>query len=118
MKQMEERYKKYLEKAKSVIRTLDPKQNQGAAPEIQALKNQLQEQDRLFHSLEVISMLFSRYFVFPWCFLGIDCASLILTMLCFKCMLFGAFFRKNMKKQRVKEKWRRSLSLVPGTIWE
>ncbi|PKU32321.1 hypothetical protein llap_17375 [Limosa lapponica baueri] len=52
MKQMEERYKKYLEKAKSVIRTLDPKQNQGAAPEIQALKNQLQEQDRMFHSLE------------------------------------------------------------------
>uniref|UniRef100_A0A2K5CN07 Calponin-homology (CH) domain-containing protein n=1 Tax=Aotus nancymaae TaxID=37293 RepID=A0A2K5CN07_AOTNA len=49
MKQMEERYKKYLEKAKSVIRT---KQNQGAAPEIQALKNQLQERDRLFHSLE------------------------------------------------------------------
>ncbi|NXD11642.1 HOOK3 protein, partial [Nothocercus nigrocapillus] len=63
MKQMEERYKKYLEKAKSVIRTLDPKQNQGAAPEIQALKNQLQEQDRLFHSLEVISMLFNRYLV-------------------------------------------------------
>ncbi|XP_074424255.1 protein Hook homolog 3-like isoform X4 [Larus michahellis] len=52
MKQMEERYKKYLEKAKSVIRTLDPKQNQGTAPEIQALKNQLQEQDRMFHSLE------------------------------------------------------------------
>ncbi|XP_008590197.1 PREDICTED: protein Hook homolog 3-like [Galeopterus variegatus] len=35
-----------------VIRTLDPKQNQGAAPEIQALKNQLQERERLFHSLE------------------------------------------------------------------
>uniref|UniRef100_A0A4X2KHY8 Protein Hook homolog 3 n=1 Tax=Vombatus ursinus TaxID=29139 RepID=A0A4X2KHY8_VOMUR len=52
MKQMEERYKKYLEKAKSVIRTLDPKQNQGAAPEIQALKNQLQERDRMFLSLE------------------------------------------------------------------
>ncbi|XP_064258947.1 protein Hook homolog 3 isoform X4 [Passer domesticus] len=52
MKQMEERYKKYLEKAKSVIRTLDPKQNQGAAPEIQALKNQLQERDRMLHSLE------------------------------------------------------------------
>ncbi|XP_075595065.1 protein Hook homolog 3-like isoform X5 [Balearica regulorum gibbericeps] len=51
MKQMEERYKKYLEKAKSVIRTLDPKQNQGTAPEIQALKNQLQERDRMFHSL-------------------------------------------------------------------
>ncbi|KAJ8338911.1 hypothetical protein SKAU_G00356970 [Synaphobranchus kaupii] len=52
MKQMEERYKKYLEKAKSVIRTLDPKQNQGSAPEVQALKNQLQERDRMLHSLE------------------------------------------------------------------
>ncbi|XP_041741218.1 protein Hook homolog 3 isoform X4 [Coregonus clupeaformis] len=52
MKQMEERYKKYLEKAKSVIRTLDPKQNQGSAPEVQALKNQLQEKDRMLHSLE------------------------------------------------------------------
>ncbi|XP_031746105.1 protein Hook homolog 3 isoform X2 [Xenopus tropicalis] len=52
MKQMEERYKKYLEKAKSVIRTLDPKQNQGTGPEIQALKNQLQERDKMFVSLE------------------------------------------------------------------
>ncbi|MBZ3884020.1 Protein Hook-like protein 3 [Sciurus carolinensis] len=39
-------------KAEDVIRTLDPKQNQGAAPEIQALKNQLQERERLFYSLE------------------------------------------------------------------
>ncbi|KAK5851860.1 hypothetical protein PBY51_023378 [Eleginops maclovinus] len=52
MKQMEERYKKYLEKAKSVIRTLDPKQHQGSGPEVQALKNQLQEKDRMLHSLE------------------------------------------------------------------
>nr|XP_033772758.1 protein Hook homolog 3 isoform X2 [Geotrypetes seraphini] len=52
MKQMEERYKKYLEKAKSVIRTLDPKQNQGTVPELQALKNQLQERDRMILSLE------------------------------------------------------------------
>uniref|UniRef100_A0A672JZ97 Protein Hook homolog 3 n=1 Tax=Sinocyclocheilus grahami TaxID=75366 RepID=A0A672JZ97_SINGR len=52
MKQMEERYKKYLEKAKSVIRTLDPKQNQGSAPEVQALKNQLHERERIIHSLE------------------------------------------------------------------
>ncbi|XP_064415232.1 protein Hook homolog 3 [Latimeria chalumnae] len=52
MKQMEERYKKYLEKAKSVIRTLDPKQNQGAAPEVQALKNQLQEKERMLHTVE------------------------------------------------------------------
>ncbi|CDQ95864.1 unnamed protein product [Oncorhynchus mykiss] len=53
MKQMEDRYKKYLEKAKSVIRTLDPKQNQGSAPEVQTLKNQLQERERMLHSLEV-----------------------------------------------------------------
>lgn len=92
MKQMEERYKKYLEKAKSVsasfinegskdegfssgqtvsrgnpgktrictsqvIRTLDPKQNQGSGPEVQALKNQLQEKERMLHSLEVIGLL-------------------------------------------------------------
>ncbi|XP_041431199.1 protein Hook homolog 3 isoform X4 [Xenopus laevis] len=55
MKQMEERYKKYLEKAKSVIRTLDPKQNQGTGPEIQALKNQLQERDKMFVSLEALN---------------------------------------------------------------
>ncbi|XP_075885203.1 protein Hook homolog 3 isoform X2 [Nelusetta ayraudi] len=52
MKLMEERYKKYLEKAKSVIRTLDPKQNQGSGPEVQALKNQLQEKERMLNSLE------------------------------------------------------------------
>ena len=39
---MEERYKKYIEKAKSVIKTLDPKQNPSGAPEVSALKNQLQ----------------------------------------------------------------------------
>uniref|UniRef100_A0A8C6LVD0 Hook microtubule tethering protein 3 n=1 Tax=Nothobranchius furzeri TaxID=105023 RepID=A0A8C6LVD0_NOTFU len=55
MKQMEDRYKKYLEKAKSVIRTLDPKQNQGSGPEVQALKNQLQEKERMLHSLETKS---------------------------------------------------------------
>ncbi|XP_041050250.1 protein Hook homolog 3 isoform X3 [Carcharodon carcharias] len=56
MKQMEDRYKKYLEKAKSVIRTLDPKQNQGAAPEVQSLKNQLQEKERMLHSLSGMAL--------------------------------------------------------------
>lgn len=36
-----------------VIRTLDPKQNQGSGPEVQALKNQLQEKEKMLHSLEV-----------------------------------------------------------------
>ncbi|XP_071952814.1 protein Hook homolog 3-like isoform X10 [Antedon mediterranea] len=52
MKAMEERYKKYLEKAKAVIRTLDPKHNPGSAPEIQALKSQLQEKQRTIEHLE------------------------------------------------------------------
>ncbi|CAH1774314.1 unnamed protein product [Owenia fusiformis] len=52
MKAMEERYKKYLEKAKSVIKALDSKQNPGNAPEIQALKNQLAEKDKLIEHLE------------------------------------------------------------------
>ena len=47
-----------------VIRTLDPKQNQGAAPEIQALKNQLQERDRQFHSLEVVYYNVIRHLIF------------------------------------------------------
>lgn len=36
---------------------MDPKQNQGSGPEVQALKNQLQEKDRMLHSLEVIEGL-------------------------------------------------------------
>lgn len=55
-----------------VIRTLDPKQNQGAAPEIQALKNQLQERDRMFHSLEVVILMFPGRCLFPHWFLGVD----------------------------------------------
>lgn len=52
MQGMEERYKKYIEKAKSVIKTLDPKQNPNAAPEVSALRSQLNEKDRLIETLE------------------------------------------------------------------
>uniref|UniRef100_A0A672GWP1 Calponin-homology (CH) domain-containing protein n=1 Tax=Salarias fasciatus TaxID=181472 RepID=A0A672GWP1_SALFA len=51
MKQMEERYKRYVEKARTVIKTLDPKQQ--PAPDIQALKNQLTEKERRIQHLEV-----------------------------------------------------------------
>ena len=54
MQGMEERYKKYIEKAKSVIKTLDPKQNPNAAPEMSALRNQLGEKDRLIETLEQV----------------------------------------------------------------
>lgn len=52
MQGMEERYKKYIEKAKSVIKTLDPKQNPNASPETMALRTQLTEKDRLLETLE------------------------------------------------------------------
>ncbi|CAN9505997.1 unnamed protein product [Ophioblennius macclurei] len=50
MKQMEERYKRYVEKARTVIKTLDPKHQ--PVPEIQALKNQLTEKERKIQHLE------------------------------------------------------------------
>ena len=49
---MEERYKKYIEKAKSVIKTLDPKQTPNAAPEVNLLRSQLAEKDRVIDELE------------------------------------------------------------------
>ncbi|GAA6072073.1 protein Hook homolog 2 isoform X2 [Tachysurus ichikawai] len=54
MRQMEERYKRYMEKARTVIKTLDPQQNpMSVAPEVQALRNQLSERDRRIQHLEV-----------------------------------------------------------------
>ena len=49
---MEERYKKYIEKAKSVIKTLDPKHNPNSAPEINILRAQLTEKDKVIDELE------------------------------------------------------------------
>jgi len=50
MRHMEERYKKYLDKAKQVIRTLDPKQN--SHNEVQQLRNQLQDKEKMIEHLE------------------------------------------------------------------
>ena len=61
MQGMEERYKKYIEKAKSVIKTLDPKQNPNAAPEMSALRNQLGEKDRLIETLEQVRFIFAKF---------------------------------------------------------
>ncbi|XP_019714088.1 protein Hook homolog 2 isoform X2 [Hippocampus comes] len=53
MKQMEQRYKRYMDKARTVIETLDPKQQPvPVTPDIQALKNQLTEKERKIHHLE------------------------------------------------------------------
>uniref|UniRef100_A0A3P8N972 Calponin-homology (CH) domain-containing protein n=1 Tax=Astatotilapia calliptera TaxID=8154 RepID=A0A3P8N972_ASTCA len=51
MKQMEQRYKRYVEKARTVIKTLDPKQ-QPVAPDSQVMKNQLMEKERRIQHLE------------------------------------------------------------------
>uniref|UniRef100_A0A672GYV7 Hook microtubule-tethering protein 1 n=1 Tax=Salarias fasciatus TaxID=181472 RepID=A0A672GYV7_SALFA len=51
MRVMEERYKMYLEKARTVIRALDPKLNPATA-EIQALRIQLADQDAQILNLE------------------------------------------------------------------
>nr|DBA17786.1 TPA: hypothetical protein GDO54_016109 [Pyxicephalus adspersus] len=51
MKAMEDRYKIYLEKARNVIKTLDPKLNPASA-EIMLLRKQLTEKDRKIEILE------------------------------------------------------------------
>ncbi|MED6276998.1 Protein Hook 1 [Characodon lateralis] len=51
MRAMEERYKMYLEKARDVIRALDPRLNPANA-EIQALRNQLADRDKQILNLE------------------------------------------------------------------
>lgn len=52
MRNMEERYRKYLEKAKSVIRTLDPKHNSASSSEVQLLRNQLHEKTKIIEHLD------------------------------------------------------------------
>jgi len=49
---LEGRYKKYIEKAKSVINSLDPKQNSGTA-EVAVLRSQLIEKHKIIEDLEV-----------------------------------------------------------------
>ncbi|XP_056099433.1 protein Hook homolog 2-like isoform X1 [Rhinichthys klamathensis goyatoka] len=53
MRRMEERYKRYVDKARTVIKTLDPKKKSNTVPvEVQALKNQLTEKDRRIQHME------------------------------------------------------------------
>ncbi|XP_016116949.1 protein Hook homolog 2-like [Sinocyclocheilus grahami] len=53
MRRMEERCKRYVEKARTVIKTLDLKQKSNAVPaEVHVLKSQLTEKDRKMQHLE------------------------------------------------------------------
>ncbi|XP_012540735.1 protein Hook homolog 3 [Monomorium pharaonis] len=49
---LEERYKKYIEKAKSVIKSLDPKQSNSSPNEVAVLRNQLVEQRKMLEDME------------------------------------------------------------------
>ncbi|CAL1545552.1 unnamed protein product [Lymnaea stagnalis] len=49
---MEEKYRKYLEKAKNVIKSLDPRHGLDSSTEVFALKNQLHEKDNYISFLE------------------------------------------------------------------
>lgn len=49
---LEERYKKYIEKAKSVIKSLDPKQSNSSPSEVVVLRNQLVEQRKIIEDME------------------------------------------------------------------
>ncbi|XP_042238119.1 protein Hook homolog 3-like isoform X1 [Homarus americanus] len=49
---MEERYKKYLGKAKSVIKTLDPKHNPALVPDVSNLRSTIYEKERIIENLE------------------------------------------------------------------
>lgn len=49
---LEERYKKYIEKAKSVIKSLDPKQSNASPNEVVMLRNQLVEQRKMIEDME------------------------------------------------------------------
>ncbi|KAG5332467.1 HOOK protein, partial [Acromyrmex charruanus] len=49
---LEERHKKYIEKAKSVIKSLDPKQNNSSPNEVIMLRNQLMEQRKMIEDME------------------------------------------------------------------
>ncbi|XP_023290822.1 protein Hook homolog 3 [Orussus abietinus] len=49
---LDERYKKCVEKAKTVIKSLDPKQNASSASELLTLRNQLNEKRKIIEDLE------------------------------------------------------------------
>ncbi|KAL6432248.1 hypothetical protein ACFW04_006719 [Cataglyphis niger] len=49
---LEERYKKYVEKAKSVIKSMDPKQSNSSPSEVAVLRNQLLEQRKMIEDME------------------------------------------------------------------
>uniref|UniRef100_A0A8C2A1E2 Hook microtubule tethering protein 2 n=1 Tax=Cyprinus carpio TaxID=7962 RepID=A0A8C2A1E2_CYPCA len=106
MRRMEERYKRYVEKARTVIKTLDPKQKSNAVPaEVQVLKNQLTEKDRKIQHLEVRNTHTHR----DWCW----SVTVVMMILCSSLCVFSMIPRGRAPDTTR----RRSSSSQPGTTW-
>lgn len=77
---LEERYKKYIEKAKSVIKSLDPKQSNSSPSEVVILRNQILEQrktiedyERSFKASKVMKEMEEKLMISAYYKLGLSC---------------------------------------------
>jgi len=67
---MEERYVQYLEKAKLILRQMDPRNNNSITnQELQSLRKQIDEKDRKLKDLDVNSFLSFLFFFFNFYFI-------------------------------------------------
>ncbi|XP_033257196.2 protein Hook homolog 2 isoform X13 [Orcinus orca] len=101
LRAMEERYRRYVDKARTVIQTLEPKQRPpgGAPPELHTLRTQLRERDVRIRHLEVGVLVPSHcpqhIQVLDYCLLS----------------------RWTLRRVEVSESRKKSCSSVPGIIW-
>ncbi|XP_054938034.1 protein Hook homolog 2 isoform X6 [Physeter macrocephalus] len=101
LRAMEERYRRYVDKARTVIQTLEPKQRPsgGAPPELHTLRTQLRERDVRIRHLEVGVLIPSHYpqhiQVLDYCLLS----------------------RWTLRRVEVSGSRKKSCSSVPGIIW-
>ncbi|XP_045847646.1 protein Hook homolog 2 isoform X3 [Meles meles] len=101
LRAMEERYRRYVDRARTVIQTLEPKQRPlgGAPPELHTLRTQLRERDVRIRHLEVGVLVTSHC---PQHIQAPDCS------------LFG---RWTLRRVEVSGSRKKSCSSVPGIIW-
>ncbi|XP_036897782.1 protein Hook homolog 2 isoform X1 [Sturnira hondurensis] len=101
LRAMEERYRRYVDKARTVIQTLEPKQRppRGALPELRTLRTQLREREVRIRHMEVGALIPSHC---PQHIQALDCC------------LLG---RWTLRRVEVSGSRKKSFSSVPGIIW-